>query len=319
MIDASATAVLGTPGEDVTHWGIARRAGGKWVMLDFPDDMGTRLKHWPLSTCSVDVIRERWGSGEFRVVWLVLDPDHPQPEQRQRSGGNGRQFVLDSMPAPVHVAAPAVATRAPSGFEEAAAIMRFADDRTASQLAMVATLAQTFAGANAGRGGLGAAELELILTRQTAQFQALVSGLDARHAETTAALRSEIAASRGAARDDREDRGPAAFEPGDSLWDSVKAALANAALSNPGKVLEAVTAIPKILEGVTGTLNAANAAKVAAANPSPPEAPRPRLVRAAPPPSPSPPPGPGLNGYVGEAPPPAPATPWDQPAGQGPS
>lgn len=126
---------LGIPKDDVTHWGISAVTGWRrnekqrrvpsYERLTHPRADGTHLNEWPMSDCQLEIIRERWGTGEFRVHWLINDEEAADPADRRRSAGNGNIFKLDAAPEPEEAV---VVLPPPAAFQQAADPMRSAFD-----------------------------------------------------------------------------------------------------------------------------------------------------------------------------------------------
>jgi hypothetical protein len=76
-IHPDAIETFSVPGPDVTHWSCFRFQPGddtntKGERLTHESDDGVALREWPIADLSVAAIRERWGSGIFRVGWLSI-------------------------------------------------------------------------------------------------------------------------------------------------------------------------------------------------------------------------------------------------------
>jgi len=199
-LNDSDTAVLGTPGEDVTHWGIMRRTRKNWDRLDHPNADGVRLMLWPLADLSVAEVRRRWGAGEYRVFWMHVDPE---AEVRQKAAGNGIPFKLDPVEVepPEALAPPPVPISAASGDASAAPLdfalrlMQMADARSEAQLrgmAQLVGISPTRPGDIGGAGTSEVSEMRAELAAMRAQMAA-----DARQREIEDRHRAEL---------DRRDR-----------------------------------------------------------------------------------------------------------------
>lgn len=96
---------FGTPGEDVTHWGISRKLSerrgpsGRAINVvercTHPDATGLRMQEWDISELSLEEIKKRWDAGTFQIHWIINEPGHADPKKRRRSGGNGPFFTVD--------------------------------------------------------------------------------------------------------------------------------------------------------------------------------------------------------------------------------
>lgn len=98
---------IGAPNDRVTHWGISRIMGYKrsatgkrspvYERETAPRGDGVRINEWPIEECTLETVREKWGTGEFRCHWFILDPEHEDPKQRRIGAGNGLIFELDEV------------------------------------------------------------------------------------------------------------------------------------------------------------------------------------------------------------------------------
>ena len=241
---------LGNPAEDVTHWGLMRVTGytrptnggarrANLERLDYPDAEGVRIDEWPLDTLSIDVVRERWGAGTFRCVFLVLDPENEEPSKRRRSAGNGPFFTLaelaeEDAPPP---APPPPAVPVPSG-AGVSDMLQFA--RAIFEMSQV--MAQRPA-APVAAPDTATAELRAELARMQARLDAEAAQREAeeRHRAELAERDRRIAElererERAELEADRDEPRPM-FEAGTPLTEQIGPILANAvatiALKNP--------------------------------------------------------------------------------------
>lgn len=291
----------------VTHWSCTKRGvNGEWTSLGWsPPGSGVELREWPLTELSDDTIRQRWGPGVYRCGWYG-----PNGSGGRSHLGRGREVTI----LPLGVAAP---IEPPTdalgpGFAQAVAVMDMIERRANTQLTSIAQLATVLA----SRGG---PDPEVLALRAQLEAQ--------RQAETDqrfAALLSEVRALRTEMYepdDGAETETPAAapkrerpaFRAGDSVWDTLKERILNAALQNPEKALSVVGTVMQQIATIQKTPQQA---------PPAPEAPRAKPLPRATPRAPRGPGlnesvsqsssplgtpsqrGPGLNGYKPEEPPP---------------
>lgn len=292
-LDERLVSVVGTPGEEVTHWGISKIEKGKQQRLDFPNSDGVRLKEWPLELLTLDTIRSQWGAGEFRCHWLILDSDNVNPEHRRRSGGQGPIFGLEPeqvaavAPAPSPFPLPvAPGSDMSAALSFATALMQMGDQRANQTLEAVTRMA----GVRGATGATdeGTAQLRAELARMQARLEADEKRreLEDRHREEVRRLERERDEAVRRAEDSGRDEAP--FTPDMPIVDQLATAGLNILAAKPDL---AAAIFGPVLEGIMGKLTGKSSAPPA---PPPPAPPRPRVVvvDAAPP-----------------APPPAPSTP----------
>ena len=295
MLDEATRNVVGVPNESVTHWGAQRRVRGKWETLDYPDANGVRQRMWPIADLTVDLFRERWGHGEFRVRWERLDPENPQPEHRRQNQGNGPAFALDPEPAGSDArefaAAAAGGPVDPLAF--AMRLVEATDRRSQEQVERLARLAGLGGGRSLEGGGAGddaAATLRAELAEIRAEMRAAEERrrIEDEHRRTLAERDREIERLQRELKDAEEsDRpSPPTFKPGVPFVDQLVAAAANLAVQRP----EAVAALVSAAAPLIGRMMGASAPPPAApAAPLPPAAaapPAPVPVRLVPRPAP---------------------------------
>lgn len=276
MLDEATRNVVGTPNEQVTHWSAQRRLRGKWEMLDFPDANGVRQRVWPLADLTVDLFRERWGHGEFRVRWERLDPENPQPEHRRQQQGNGPAFALD--PEPVGSDAREFAAAANGGpVDPLAFAMRLVeatDRRSQEQVERLARLAGLGGHAVGGPVDDATATLRAELAEMRAEMRAAEDRrrVEDEHRRTVDEKDREIERLKREL-EDAEDDGkpqPPTFKPGVPFVDQLVAAAANLAVQRPEAVAALATAVAPLLGRVLGGASA----------PPPPPSPPPALAPA---------------------------------------
>ena len=92
MLDETIERVVGVRPERATHWGIGKKDHrGKFSKLDHPNAENVRAQEWPIAELNFDVIRERWGTGAFRVFWFDRSSD---PRDTAVVCGQGREFGM---------------------------------------------------------------------------------------------------------------------------------------------------------------------------------------------------------------------------------
>jgi hypothetical protein len=144
--------------------------GGLWGSLSWGGPGETvELREWPRDSLTEEVIRDRWGAGEYKIQWLKATP-----QGGRKSISYGRPFTLRAPEASAVVPAPA----APSspmgeGFDLAMRIMTMIDAGAEKKLDGMATMMQMMG--NSQARGLGAAELQLILQSQAQATAAAIT------------------------------------------------------------------------------------------------------------------------------------------------
>ncbi len=286
-----------------------------WVRLTHPDANGTHLREWPLSELTQETVRERWGSGDYKVYWFANDPDNVDPGSRHRPAGNGPIVTFDEpekqrIPAPLPVAPPPP----PTGFEQALQFMALADQRAATQLQSIIATAQTLGG-----GGGGSADMmRLLLENQRLSMQQMLDQQRAASEASLALVRGELATLRSELEDDDgEDGAPIEgavraaaplFRRGQSLSEGLKNALGNYVTEHPDEVFSLLKQVP----GVIAKISEASQAQATAVQQAAPQRPRAvvtpiRVVEQAPA-SPASEPVSGLNAVLSSPPKDAPTT-----------
>ncbi len=262
--------IFGAVPREVTHW-LAKKqtATGQWEPCGWaPPGAIAELTEFPLAELTEETFRDRWGAGLYEFQWV-------------RHAANGGRNVLRAtrsiriLPPPA-AAAPPPAPPAPAAsplgdsFTLAMQIMQMIDRQSDAKLTGMAQLATLMSGQQSR--GLGAAELELILSRQAESTRAQV-------AAAVEPLQARLAAFEGG--DDDEDEGPdvvehaaraagPAFFRGGKWWQQ-----AGAYASQNPEMVKAVA--PVALGAVQSVIDAIKAVLTA------PPPPRPRAVPAAPP------------------------------------
>lgn len=332
----SVTRVTGIPGPGVNLWSITKRAHEKAKMerCVYPDARGTHLRYWPLSELTIDVIKERWGAGEYRVCWFVSDPDNEDSSKRFVSAGSGFVFEIEdepevrapaSPPAPPAVAAPALDPMAalPGGFGAFFQLQSVFDQRAHAQLERTMNVAAQM---SRGGGGIDGTTLVALMTQMQTQMQAstqqMIDASNARHAEAMAAVNQQLAALRetfeGADDEDDADAAPspmanaaaAVARPFIRRNQDLRTAVVNYATENPGELFAVLRGIPEVFSQLSALVKQAAppapapAAPPPAVLPEPSARPRARVVTA-----PTPPPPTGLNAMFHKPAEPAPVVP----------
>ncbi len=263
--------IYGAVPATATAWACHKQGlHGAFEVLSWGEPGETaELREWPLSQLSEDEIRRRWGAGTFQCQWLKATETGGR-----RNLQRGRIFTLR---APEAVAPPpAAVASSPLGesFDLTMRVMAMIEKQSDQKVNNVMQMARELGGG--GRGGLGGAELQLILQNQSAatekQIQTAV-------AAAVAPLQAQLE------REDEEGGSTvgavaAAAAPlirGKGAW----ATVANLAMANPDLVKVALPLVAdtamKVLALFTPKASPVAApAPVVAPAPSP--APRPRAV-----------------------------------------
>jgi hypothetical protein len=292
--------VFGTPAREVTAWGIQRIDPGKTgraatERLTYADAEGVHVREWPLSELTPATVRDRWGAGQYKVLWFVHDPSAENPADRYKSGGGGPVVQIEGVQ-PVRVAAPRAAapaaaplagapTSTPVGLESWVQFMALADQRAQQQLASIVQLAGVIGGSRRDEG----IDVARLLEQQQTAFERMLEKVTSSQETMARELRAEIAAVRADAfgDDDDEDEEPAPapapvpkpkpfFRPGEPAGDALKAAVLNWVAENPDQIFAMFSKVPAVLAAVAQTAAAQQQQQAAAvAPPPPPPAPRP--------------------------------------------
>lgn len=253
--------VVGTPHDEVNAWGMLKLVHGKLVRQTHPDADGTHLREWPIAELDLQTIRDRWGAGAYQIVWFVRDPDNEDASLRFRAAGKGPQFTLDE-PEPNRVAAPP-APAPPSGLESVLQIQSFINNQSNSQLQGVVQLAAAIAGKN---NGSDMQMLAVLLDKQQAQFQAVITQIAADNQRTVEGMRREIAELREAYED---DDGPdvvdaaarlvpkVKIKPGTPFGDTLKAGIASWFAEDPSLAIKQLVELARAAPGALEKLQSA--------------------------------------------------------------
>jgi hypothetical protein len=80
--------VMGKVPVGATHWSVRRKGALSWEWCTFAGDDGVARQEFPISTLTVECVRDRWGSGTYRIMFVAIGRG-----VRQVSG-NGKIFEL---------------------------------------------------------------------------------------------------------------------------------------------------------------------------------------------------------------------------------
>jgi hypothetical protein len=80
--------VLGKTPLGATHWSVRRKGTLSWEWCTYAGDDGIARQEFPIPTLSVECIRDRWGSGTYRVMFVALGAGV------RHVSGNGKIFEL---------------------------------------------------------------------------------------------------------------------------------------------------------------------------------------------------------------------------------
>lgn len=206
--------------------------------LEYGNDAGVRIREWPIDELSIENIRARWGSGEFKVHWFSHDPENEDPNERRRPQGHGPNFTLEPETPAASVAAPAGMTIPNGGAGDVALhMMNFAmsfaklqNQQTAEQISTLMNL----------RGAAGApaaaappemnAELLRLMVKDAARDAA--DAVAAKYEAQIAELKKKLEE----AEEDDDDESAPLFTPGAPLLEQIGYGILNAAAKNPDLV-----------------------------------------------------------------------------------
>ena len=298
---------FGVPPPGTTTWMMTRRplgmhGKGGWQKCSSADESGTHVREWPLSELTPDVVRSRWGAGEYRVGWLAIDPETGAREGK----GSGPAVILEpeAVATPVRPTAPAAPPPPPFGnpsapmndFERAIQVMTVLDQRANNTLTRSLEIASSLMTPLMQRqgGGLDVATLQLIMQSSAQQTQALIQQMQQQHEQSMTALRAELATLRRSGDDDDDDDDddvPATvaraaaplFRPGQPIGDGIKAAVANYIAQHPDEIVSLLRSAPAVIGKLSEVLQSTPTAPITppalhGGVASAPPPPRPRAV-----------------------------------------
>lgn len=162
----------------VTHWRIARLVGNSYDPLAWEQEgTGIVLREWPLSELSSAIVRQRWGTGTFRVTWVRARPNgglqilnlgrqltltHP--------GGAGHTSQQPSAPPP---------QSAIGALSDTLKIMQVIEQQADRKIQGIAELARVLAPTpSAAPAGFSAAELREAVSAAIAPLQQRIDQLE---------------------------------------------------------------------------------------------------------------------------------------------
>lgn len=268
---------FGAVPEGVTHWRARRRnLSGNWDACGHvPPGAIVEERDFPLAELSEKTIADRWGPGVYEVSWVRFLENGGRNALR----GTCELRIVDAAPAPAEPAAATPAPASPFGesFTLAMQIMQMIDSQSQAKLDAQVQMAQLFAGQKTG--GLGAAELQLILQSNAAATEkAIAAAVAPLHARIEALSDDD---------DDDDDDGPGIADAARAAAPLIKgkgtlASVLNFASANP-KIVEA--GLPIVANAFSALASLVATAKPstpppAAAAPPPAPLPRPRAVPA---------------------------------------
>lgn len=307
MLSQAVTNVVGTPNDAVTHWGVGRKRKGhytsgrdKWETLSYADERGVHQKLWPLDELSPEVVRERWGAGEYVIQWATLDPANPVPEHRHVAQGRGTPFVLDEVREEPEPAQPGLLPAA--GTDPLLFAIQFAEMQDKKALRMLEAFRSMGGGASHGApASAGPSEDVAALRAEIAAMRAETAAAEERrrledaHRVALAERDREIERLRREAEDAGRERsaGPL-VDPETPLLEQLGPVVFNLAAANPEKAAAIVAAVGPIVADFLGlgkrpSAPAPAAAPALPARPMPAPAPVPTMrpvMRPVPPPAP---------------------------------
>lgn len=178
-----------------THWAAKKRNHlGEWeVLMWSPEGTQLALREWPISELSESSLYDRWGAGDFKIQWV------------KPTANNGRQYLqpgrevrilprVAPVAPPAEVAASIFAGPVGEAFNLMQMFEKMQDAKQARDMATTAQMMQMMQAMGGGgqqRGGLGAAELELIMRNsREATLEAVRASVEPLKAEI-AAMKSE--------------------------------------------------------------------------------------------------------------------------------
>ncbi len=233
---------IGTPNERVTHWGISRVTGYKrneknkrtplYDRMTHPRGDGVRINEWPLEECTLENIRERWGAGEYRTHWFILDPEAAEVSDRRASGGNGYLFTLDPEEEQDDTPTTAAVNVTPPGdgvtsqLDFAMRMMALSDERAHRSIQAIMQ--------SRGNDGGQNAEILAKLAEMTARLDAerVQREIEQRHRDELAKKDEEIrelkrAKEKAEEEAEKKDDAPM-FDPDVSIWEQLPVVCINA-------------------------------------------------------------------------------------------
>lgn len=239
MPDQTVDNAFGIVPKATTHWGISKRPHkGASERLSYPDENAVHRQDWPLLNddgtpfLTMDLVRDRWGAGTFRVHWIADEDGKVSPV------GQGRIFSLEAqtvakVPGPPPVAASTDGMTADLFLR----VLEMADRRARDQVESISRLAGIGgerAPASSGENS-AIAELQSELASMRAEMQARDERerLREQHREELAAKDRRIAElERDLERDEPASSAPS-FVPGEPIAGQIGAAIATMLFSKP--------------------------------------------------------------------------------------
>lgn len=93
--------VLGSVPEGAVGWRVQKAVGKSWKLLHEDGSGGLVVSEWPLAEFSLKLIRDRWGSGSYRVIWVGLQENgkHGQVGQSRQFAMKGKEGEAPALPA----------------------------------------------------------------------------------------------------------------------------------------------------------------------------------------------------------------------------
>lgn len=170
--DDMVPSVFGPVPVGVTYWGISKRneLGANVSQGWAPPGAGVESREWPLSELSEATIRSRWGAGHFSPHWIRVSPNGGRRVLRCARVIHVLPLAVDSPPAAVPSMLAAPSSPLGEAFALARELRQMAKDEGDSSIDRIIAVAQLMGGRQ--NQGLGAAELELILSRALAASSA---------------------------------------------------------------------------------------------------------------------------------------------------
>lgn len=276
MLDPNVARVTGIPNSEATHWGISRYDRDKPVRQSYPDASGAHVREWSLEDLNVDVVRERWGEGQYKCHWFRVDPEAPEARDRFTSQGNGVKFKLESEPVastvPGHApAAPTINVNPsdPSGMFRMMLEMQEISDRRAERSIQAITSLVGLHPTQAGPPVAVPPEMTERLARLETELavEKALRAANEKHAAEIAELNKKLAE----VDEDEPDTGLSFSPDGGSIWTQLGYGILNAAAKKP-----------ELVAAVAGPLMAAMGAAGGPPAAPPQRPPQPRPIQTAP-------------------------------------
>ena len=249
--------IFGQIPQKATHWGAKRLSANGAVRVSWAaPGASAESREWPLSELSSGSLRERWGAGQFEILWVAYD----------KSGVRralGRSPGVTVLAPPVEVASPPPPPPEPRprldvGLDGFMALHRLIQTQADAQIERDRMFVRELLSATSAQRTSDTSALAPVLN----QIASTLERFESRIAQLEAVDDDEEED-----EDDDEEPNPFSAEGG-PLLDQAKVAIANAAVKHGPGFVEAMGDFVKEYTAKKASEAAANGSAAAAASPS---------------------------------------------------